>query len=55
VTRLINQMRFLARDAVVARTFFPLAPLIEEAFRRRASTAGQGGALKYETAASRSW
>ena len=33
VTRLINQMRFLARDSMVAQEAFPMAPLIEEAFQ----------------------
>ncbi len=33
VTRLINQMRFLARDALVSQEAFPLAPLIEEAYQ----------------------
>ena len=33
VTRLINQMRFLARDTVVSQEAFPLAPLIQEAFQ----------------------
>jgi signal transduction histidine kinase len=33
VTRLINQMRFLSRDAVVTPESFPLAPLIEEAYQ----------------------
>ncbi len=33
VTRLINQMRFLARDALVFEEAFPLAPLIEEAYQ----------------------
>jgi signal transduction histidine kinase len=32
VTRLINQMRFLARDSVVSQEAFPLNPLIEEAY-----------------------
>jgi signal transduction histidine kinase/DNA-binding NarL/FixJ family response regulator len=32
VTRLINQMRFLARDTLLSQEEFPLAPLIEEAF-----------------------
>jgi signal transduction histidine kinase/DNA-binding response OmpR family regulator len=32
VTRLINQMRFLARDTLVSQEAFPLTPLIEEAF-----------------------
>lgn len=31
VTRLVNQMRFLARDAIGIKESFPLAPLIEEA------------------------
>jgi signal transduction histidine kinase len=33
VTRLINQMRFLARDSLVSHEAFPLAPLIEEAYQ----------------------
>jgi signal transduction histidine kinase/ActR/RegA family two-component response regulator len=33
VTRLINQMRFLARDSVVSQEAFPLRPLIEEAYQ----------------------
>ena len=33
VTRLTNQMRFLARDAVVVSESFPLAPLIDEAYQ----------------------
>ncbi len=33
VTRLTNQMRFLARDALVSQESFPLAPLIEEAYQ----------------------
>ncbi len=32
VGRLVNQMRFLARDSVLTQEAFPLAPLIEEAF-----------------------
>ncbi len=32
VGRLVNQMRFLARDSVPSHESFPLAPLIEEAF-----------------------
>lgn len=32
VTRLVNQMRFLARDAVASQDAFPIAPLIEEAY-----------------------
>lgn len=33
VTRLINQMRFLARDSLAAQDDFPLAPLLEEAYQ----------------------
>jgi nitrogen-specific signal transduction histidine kinase/CheY-like chemotaxis protein len=33
VGRLLNQMRFLARDSVASQDAFPLAPLIEEAFQ----------------------
>ena len=33
VTRLINQMRFLARDTLASQEAFPLAPLIEEAYQ----------------------
>jgi signal transduction histidine kinase len=32
VTRLINQMRFLARDSLITQEAFPLTPLIEEAY-----------------------
>ena len=34
MTRLINQMRFLARDTLISADAFPLAPLIEEASSR---------------------
>src|SRR5436305_11527946 len=33
VTRLINQMRFLARDSVVSHEAFPMNPLIEELYQ----------------------
>ena len=33
VTRLVNQMRFLARDAVTAQDAFPIGALIEEAYQ----------------------
>ncbi len=33
VSRLINQMRFLARDAVASQEAFSMAPLIEEAYQ----------------------
>ena len=43
VTRLINQMRFLARDNIVSARTFPLAQLIEDAYQE---------ACKYQTAKS---
>ncbi len=43
VTRLINQMRFLARDSLSPAESFPVAPLIEEAYQ---------DACKYQTAKS---
>jgi len=33
ISRLINQMRFLARDSIISSEAFPLAPLIEEAYQ----------------------
>ena len=33
VGRLVNQMRFLARDSILSHESFPLEPLIEEAFQ----------------------
>lgn len=33
VTRLINQMRFLARDSAAVQEAFPLSPLVEEAYQ----------------------
>ncbi|HMJ90827.1 MAG TPA: ATP-binding protein [Candidatus Acidoferrum sp.] len=33
ISRLVNQMRFLARDAVAGEESFPLGPMVEEAFR----------------------
>jgi len=33
ISRLVSQMRFLARDNVAAEESFPLVPLVEEAFR----------------------
>src|SRR6185295_6021503 len=33
VTRLINQMRFLSRDALASQEAFPVSPLIEEAYQ----------------------
>ena len=33
ISRLVNQMRFLARDTLVGENSFPLGPLVEEAFQ----------------------
>ena len=50
VTRLINQMRFLARDALVSPDAFPLAPLIDEAFQEaRKHQPVKAAQLKYES------
>jgi len=50
VTRLINQMRFLARDALVSPDAFPLGPLIEEAFQEaRKYQPVKSAQLKYES------
>ena len=52
VTRLINQMRFLARDNVVSQEAFPLNPLIEEAYEEaRKHQPVKAGQLKYEDGA----
>ncbi len=49
VTRLINQMRFLARDALTAHEAFPLALLIEEAYEEaRKYQPVKSAQLKYE-------
>jgi signal transduction histidine kinase len=50
VTRLINQMRFLARDALVSPDAFPLGPLLEEAFQEaRKYQPVKSAQLKYES------
>jgi signal transduction histidine kinase/DNA-binding NarL/FixJ family response regulator len=50
VTRLINQMRFLARDAVLSSEAFPLSPLIEEAYQEaRKHQPVKAAQLKYES------
>src|SRR5438045_1047673 len=50
VTRLINQMRFLARDALISPNAFPLAPLIEEAFQEaRKYQPVKSAQLKYDS------
>jgi signal transduction histidine kinase/FixJ family two-component response regulator len=49
VTRLLNQMRFLARDSGGSEEAFPLAPLIKEAFEEaRKHQPGKNAQLKYE-------
>lgn len=49
VTRLINQMRFLARDSLLSPEAFPLSPLIEEAFEEaRKHQPAKTAQLKYE-------
>lgn len=52
VTRLINQMRFLARDSVASQEAFPLNPLIEEAYEEaRKHQSVKTAQLKYEDGA----
>jgi nitrogen fixation/metabolism regulation signal transduction histidine kinase len=49
VTRLINQMRFLARDAMISHEAIPLSPLIEEAYQEaRKYQPVKTAQLKYE-------
>jgi signal transduction histidine kinase len=49
VTRLTNQMRFLARDSLMAQEAFPLAPLLEEAYQEaRRYQPGKPSQLKYD-------
>ncbi len=50
VTRLINQMRFLARDALASAEAFPLEPLIEEAYQEACKhQPAKAAQLKYDT------
>src|SRR5439155_10042579 len=50
VTRFTNQMRFLARDALLSQEVFPLAPLIEEAYEEaRKYQPAKAGQLQYDT------
>jgi nitrogen-specific signal transduction histidine kinase/DNA-binding NarL/FixJ family response regulator len=52
VTRLINQMRFLARDSLVSSDSFPIGPLLEEAFQEaRKYQPVKSAQLKYEAGA----
>jgi len=49
VTRLVNQMRFLARDALTTADPIPVSPLIEEAYQEaRKYQPGKTAQLKYE-------
>ena len=49
VTRLLNQMRFLARDSLIAHEPIPLASLIEEAYQEaRKYQPAKAGPLKYD-------
>lgn len=50
VTRLLNQMRFLARDSLVAHEPIPLSSLIQEAYQEaRKYQPAKAGPLKYDT------
>ncbi len=49
VTRLITQMRFLARDTLAAQESFPLAPLIDEAYQEACKyQPAKSAQLRYE-------
>lgn len=49
VTRLINQMRFLARDTLISHEAFPMNPLIEEAYEEaRKHQPVKAAQFKYE-------
>jgi len=49
VTRLINQMRFLARDSLISHEAFPMNPLIEEAYQEaRKHQPVKAAQFKYE-------
>ena len=50
VSRLVNQMRFLACDALVSQEAFPLAPLLEEAYQEACKyQPAKAAQLKYDT------
>jgi len=50
ISRLIDQMRFLARDAAVTRETFPLSPLVEEAYQEAVKyQAVKSAQLKYNS------
>jgi signal transduction histidine kinase/DNA-binding NarL/FixJ family response regulator len=49
VNRLVNQMRYLAREGMVGHDSFPLGPLIEESFHEACKyQPGKASNLKYE-------
>ena len=50
ISRLVNQMRFLARDNVLTEESFPLGPVVEEAFREAQShqPVKKSALLKYD-------
>ncbi|HYG36583.1 MAG TPA: response regulator, partial [Clostridia bacterium] len=51
VTRLVNQMRFLARDDLASQEAFPVAPLIEEAYQEACKyQPAKVGQLRYDPA-----
>jgi signal transduction histidine kinase/DNA-binding NarL/FixJ family response regulator len=53
VTRLINQMRFLAREPLISPDAFPIGPLLEEAFQEaRKYQPVKAAQLKYESGGS---
>jgi signal transduction histidine kinase len=50
VSRLINQMRFLARDTLASSESFPIAPLIEEAYQEACKyQPAKSAQLRYDT------
>ncbi|MGO8678710.1 MAG: ATP-binding protein [Limisphaerales bacterium] len=50
ITRLTNQMRFLARDSLAAQEAFALGPLLEDAYQEaRRCQPGKNCQLKYDT------
>jgi two-component system sporulation sensor kinase A len=51
VTRLLNQMRFLARDAIGSNDTFPVGPLIEEAYEEACKyQPAKSAQLRYDSA-----
>jgi signal transduction histidine kinase len=51
VTRLVNQMRFLARDTLLTHDAFPIVPLIEEAYQEACKhQSSKSAQLRYDSA-----